>query len=60
MVYVSIFMKIKGMLTDVLITPQNDIDLRVIAPTTKRTSDSIKVDDFEPAAKKSKSEIIDE
>jgi len=53
-------MKIKGMLADVLITPQNDIDLRIIAPTTKRTSDSIKVDDIEPVVKKSKSEIIDE
>lgn len=48
------------MLPDVLITPQNDIDLRVIASTTKRTSDSINADDIEPAAKKSKSEIIDE
>ncbi|XP_050433874.1 uncharacterized protein LOC126841432 isoform X2 [Adelges cooleyi] len=46
---------------NVLIKPQNDIDLRVIAPTTKRTStDAIKADDNEPAAKKSKSEIIDE
>ncbi|XP_050545811.1 uncharacterized protein LOC126908031 isoform X2 [Daktulosphaira vitifoliae] len=46
---------------NVLITPQNDIDLRVIAPTNKRTtSDAIKVDDNEPMAKKSKSEIIDE
>lgn len=54
-------MKIKDMLADVIITPQNDIDLRVIAPTVKRTSDSIKAaDDNEPAAKKSKSEIIDE
>lgn len=53
-------MKIKGMLADVIITPQNDIDLRVIVPTVKRTSDSIKSDDIEPAAKKSKSEIIDE
>lgn len=53
-------MKIKGVLADVLITPQNDIDLRVIAPTVKRTSDSIKSDDIEPAAKKCKSEIVDE
>lgn len=51
-------MKIKGMLADVIKTPQNDIDLRVIAQTVKRPTDSIKTD--EPAAKKSKSEIIDE
>jgi len=53
-------MKIKGILTDVLITPQNDIDLRVIAPTVKRNSDSIKSNDIEPVTKKSKTEIIDE
>lgn len=53
-------MKIKGVLADVIITQQNDIDLRVIAPTVKRTSDSIKTDDIEPAAKKCKSEIVDE
>lgn len=53
-------MKIKGMLTDVIITPQNDIDLRVIPPTMKRNSDSIKTDDIEPTAKKNKSDIIDE
>lgn len=53
-------MKIKGILADTIITPQNDIDLRVIASPVKRTSDSIKADDIEPAAKKSKSEIIDE
>jgi len=53
-------MKIKDFLTDVIITPQNDIDLRIIAPTVKRTSDSIKVDDIEPAAKKCKSETVDE
>lgn len=53
-------MKIKGMLADVIKTPQNDIDLRVIAQTVKRHSDSIKTDDNEPAAKKSKSEMIDE
>lgn len=53
-------MKIKDMLADVIITPQNDIDLRVIAPTMKRTSDSIKTDDIEPVAKKNKSEILDE
>lgn len=53
-------LKIKDMLADVIITQQNDIDLRVIAPTVKRTLDPIKADDNEPAAKKSKSEIIDE
>ncbi|VVC32299.1 RNA polymerase II-binding domain,ENTH/VHS,Subunit of cleavage factor IA Pcf11,CID [Cinara cedri] len=51
---------IQSMLADVIITPQNDIDLRVIAPTVKRTSESIKTDDIEPVAKKSKSEITDE
>lgn len=61
MVHIWIIMKIKGMLADVIITPQNDIDLRVIAaPAVKRTSDSIKADDIEPATKKSKTEIIDE
>lgn len=55
-----IIMKIKGMLADVIKTPQNDIDLRVIDQTVKRPSDPIKAEDDEPAAKKSKSEIIDE
>lgn len=53
-------MKIKGILADIIIKQQNDIDLRIKVPTVKRTSDSIKIDDTEPAAKKSKSEIIDE
>jgi len=54
-------MKTKGILADIIIKQQNDIDLRIKVPTVKRTSDSIKTDDIiEPAAKKSKSEIIDE
>lgn len=53
-------MKIKGILAEIIITQQNDIDLRIIAPAVKRTSDSIKIDDVEPAAKKCKSEIVDE